>query len=344
MNKITIKIMTLILAFGLVSTSSGQLFRSTSKVGTTSAQFLKIGAGARATAMGGAYTALSDDIYSVYYNPAGIATAASTSQVTFNHASWLADISYDFGAASINLGDMGTMFADFTLLGVPEEKVRTFENQQGDGRVWDASSIAIGVGYAKQLTDRFSIGFHAKYIQETIWNSSASGFALDVGTLYRTPFNDLMIGAAISNFGSKMQLDGRDISFNTDPNSDDNSGPNNTPAQYTMGQFDLPLTFRVGLSMNLVKSRYYRITGAVDAVHPNDNSEYVNSGIEAAYDEMLFVRAGYKSLWKNNTEEGLTLGAGFKFKFADMRITVNYGYADYGRLENVQFFDLGFIF
>jgi hypothetical protein len=68
------------------------------------------------------------------------------------------------------------------------------------------------------LTDRFSIGFTAKFVQERIWNSTASGFAFDVGTLYRTPFNDLMIGASISNFGTSMKLDGRDIQFNSDPN------------------------------------------------------------------------------------------------------------------------------
>lgn len=336
--------MVLVLVLGLVSTSSAQIFRDVSKVGTTSAQFLKIGAGARAIAMGGAYTALSNDIYSIYYNPAGIATTKTNTEVSFNHANWIADISYDFGAVAIKLGDMGTLFADFTVLSVPEDDVTTYENPDGDGRKWDAGDIAIGIGFARQLTDRFSIGFHGKFIQQSIWNSSASGFAFDVGTLYRTPFNDLMIGASISNFGSKMQLDGRDIAFNYDPDDDLSTGPNNIPSQYTMGKFDLPLTFRVGLSMDVVDTRYYKLTAAMDAVHPNDNSEYVNTGVEASYDQMIFIRAGYKQLWMNNNEGGLTLGAGFKFKVADMRLMVNYGYADYGILKSVQFFDLGLSF
>ena len=345
MKRLSIKLTLLILTVGILSTSYPQLFRSTSKVGTTAAPFLKIGAGARAIAMGGAYTALSDDIYSVYWNPAGIATSSSDMHITFNHAEWLADMSYDYAAGSINLGDFGTMFASFTTFQVPEDKVRTFEYPEGDGRVWDAGSIAVGVGYAKMLTDRFSFGFHVKYIRESIWNTSASGFAIDVGTLYTTPFNDLKIGASISNFGSTMQLDGRDIRFNYDPNDNIDTGPNNISSQYKMDTFDLPLSFKIGLAMDLLNTRFLRLTAAVDATHPNDNTEYVNSGAELAYDEIFFVRAGYKSLFKENSEEGLTLGGGFKYKLgSNLKIFVNYGYADFGRLDNVQFFDIGLIF
>ncbi len=333
------------LTFGFYSESNAQLFGSTSKVGTTAAQFLKIGAGARAVGMGGAFTALDDDIYSIYWNPAGIATSNSTSMVTFNHAEWLADMSFDFAAGSINLGEMGTLFASITTFQVPEDKVRTFQNPEGDGRVWDAGSMSIGMGYAKMLTDRFSVGIHAKYIHESVWNTSASGFAFDVGTLYRTPFNDLMIGASISNFGTKMSLDGRDIQFNTDPNNNINSGPNNIPSNYQTGEFDLPLTFRIGLAMDVVETRYFRFTAALDATHPNDNTEYVNSGMELAYDEVVFFRAGYKTLFMDNSEGGLSLGGGLKYGLSDnFKVFINYAYTDFGRLENIQFFDIGLIF
>ncbi|MBN1638193.1 MAG: UPF0164 family protein, partial [Ignavibacteriales bacterium] len=80
----------LLLSFAFYSNITAQVEGTTNKVGTTAANFLKIGAGARAIGMGGAYTALSDDIYSVYYNPAGIARTEGTGQVSFNHAEWLA--------------------------------------------------------------------------------------------------------------------------------------------------------------------------------------------------------------------------------------------------------------
>jgi opacity protein-like surface antigen len=339
------RVIIFLFSFLLVSVAFAQNDRSTSKVGTTAAQFLKIGAGARAIGMGGAYTAIGGDLYSLYWNPAGIAESRDNGQVVFNHAEWLADIKYDFAAGAIRLEDFGTFAVTLTSLGVPEDKVTTMENPEGDGRVFDASSLAIGFGFAKELTDRFSIGFHAKYVREAIWNMSASGFGIDVGTLYRTPFNDLKIGASITNFGSKMQLDGSDIQFNDDPNNDDNSGPNNISAKYNVDSYDMPLTFRVGLSMDVLNTSMFRVTAAVDAAHPNDNTEYMNTGVELAYDELIFVRGGYKSLFLRDSEQSFTLGAGLNYRItSQMRIFVNYGYADYGRLENVQFIDIGLTF
>ncbi|MCU7490583.1 MAG: PorV/PorQ family protein [Ignavibacteria bacterium] len=329
-------------SFGQVN---AQIFRDITKVGTTAAQFLKIGPGARAIGMGGAYTAVSNDIYSTYWNPAGIANSEGSGQVAFNHTQWLANVSYDYAAGSINLPEVGTMFVTLTSLGVPEEKVRTFENPEGDGRYWDAGSLELGFGFARKLTDRFSIGFQAKYIKESIWNSSANGFALDVGTYYITPFNDLVIGASISNFGSKMQLDGRDIQFNMDPNSDGNTGPNNIPAKYEMQGYDIPLNFKIGLSMDVIKTRYIRLKTAVDATHPNDNTEYVNAGAEFAYDETFFLRGGYKSLFLTDSEQSFTLGAGINYEVTPgFKIQVNYAYADFGRLKNIQYIDLGISF
>ena len=322
-----------------------QIFRDITKVGTTAGQFLKIGPGARALAMGGAYVGVSDDIYAVYYNPAGIAISKGNGQAAFNHTQWLADVSYDFAAASLNVESLGTLFVTITSLRVPEEKVRTFEFPEGNGQFWDAGSVSFGVGFAKSLTDRFSIGFHAKYIQESIWSTSARGFALDVGTYYVTPFNDLVIGASVSNFGSKMQLDGRDIQVNYDPNGDPLTGPNNVPAKYDMDQYDLPLTFRIGFSMDVIETRYIRVKAAFDATHPNDNVEYANTGIEVAYDEMFFVRGGYKSIFLTDSEQSFTFGAGLKYEMAPgLNLDVNYGYGKFGRLKNIQYFDVGIIF
>ncbi|MFZ1290369.1 MAG: PorV/PorQ family protein, partial [Melioribacteraceae bacterium] len=267
------------------------------------------------------------------------------SQVAFNHSEWLADVNYDFAAGSINVDGLGTVFATFSSLQVPKDEVRTIEYPEGDGRTWDANSLVIGVGFAKSLTDRFSIGFHVKYIQESIWNSSATGVALDVGTYYVTPFNDLVIGASFSNFGSKMQLAGRDLQINIDPDGTSESGPNNIPGNYATEKNDLPLNFRVGLAMNVLDTRFFRLKAAVDAVHPNDNKEYLNTGLEFSYNSMVFLRTGYKSLFLPNSEQGLTLGFGVNYSLTpELEFTFNYAYADYDRLKNIQYFDIGLIF
>ncbi len=340
MKNLVYKIIVLAVIAGSVNINA-QMFRNTSKVGTTVASFLKIGAGSRALGMGGAYAAVSNDIYSLYWNPAGITRSQANGEVAFNHAEWLADISYDFAAVSLKVDDIGTLAFSVTSLSVPEEKVRTIAYPDGDGRVWDAGSLAFGIGYARQLTDKFSIGFNFKYIRESIWNTSASGVALDIGTYYVSPFNDMIIGASFSNFGTKMQLDGRDILFNYDPDGDPEQGTNNILSKYDMGTFDLPLTFRLGLAMDVYKDRYFRVTTALDATHPNDNTEYLNGGVELSYNEMFMLRAGYKSIFLKDSEQSLTLGGGFNYEIPDMMtIGVNYAWADYGRLKSVQFLDL----
>lgn len=343
MKKILLSLIILLLIF--VASISAQTGSDISRVGTTAAAVLKIAPGARALGMGSAYVGVSDDIYSTYFNPAGITRADGNSQVAFNHSNWLADVDYDFAAGSVNIDGLGTLFATFSSLRVPQDKVRSIDYPEGDGRTWDASSLVIGIGYARSLTDRFSIGFQAKLVQESIWNSSATGIAIDVGTYYVTPFNDLVIGASISNFGTKMELAGRDLQFNDDPDDTPESGPNNIPGEYSSEKNDLPLSFRVGLAMDVIETRFFKVTAALDAIHPNDNKEYVNTGLEFSYNEMIFLRGGYKALFLPNSEQGLTLGVGINYDLTpDLEFSFNYAYGDYGRLDNIQYFDIGLIF
>ena len=264
------------------------------------------------------------------------------SELTFNHANWLADIDYDFLGGVMPLGDLGTFGVSVISLRVPEDIVRTVEFPDGDGRRWSASSLAIGISYARNLTDRFSMGLNVKYVREDIWNESASGIAFDIGTLYISEIQGLTLGASISNFGSAMRLDGQDLYFNRDPNDNIGSGPNNVPSELRTESFDLPLTFRIGLAMDVVNADGIRLTAAVDATHPNDNTEYLNTGAEVAWNEILFGRVGYKSLFLRDSEQGLTWGLGFHYGIVNVAtIKLDYGFADYGRLKNVQYFSFG---
>jgi opacity protein-like surface antigen len=326
-------------------TAEAQLARQTTKVGTTVAPFLKIGAGAKSIAMGGGAVAVPGDVYAMYWNPGALTTVPGMGEATFTHAQWLADVKYDFAAAAINLDGVGTMAFSLTSLTVPEDIVRTEVNPEGDGRKWNAGSFALGVGFSRALTDRFSIGGAFKYIRDAIWNESAQGFAIDVGTYYVTPFNDLRIGASISNFGTKMRLDGHDLSFNNNPGGKSGQEAQNVPSLYETEAYDLPLSFRIGLSMDAVKTEKIRATIAIDATHPNDNVEYLNSGLELGYDEMVFGRVGYKSLFMNDAEGHFTWGVGINLGLSSTAsIKLDYAFADYGRLKNVQYMTLSVVY
>ena len=317
---------------------TAQLDRNTTKVGSTVAQFLKIPAGARSIAMGGGAVAMDGDVYSIYYNPGALARMNTPGEATFNHSEWLADMNYNFAAAGLTVEGVGTIGLSVTSLQSPQEIVRTEINPEGDGRQWSYSALSMGLSFARTLTDRFALGMTFKYIREGIWDMSAQGFAVDVGTIYTTSFNGLKIGMSITNFGSKMRLDGYDISFNNFPTGSLGQGPQNIESQYKTEEYDIPLTFRIGMSMDAYRDENIRSTIVVDATHPNDNSEYINSGIEFAFNESVFGRVGYRSLFMNNTEQGLTWGAGVQYAFGGTSsVKVDYAFADYGRLKNVQY-------
>lgn len=313
-----------------------QLRQSITKVGTTAAQFLKIGAGVRAIGMGGAFVAVANDVTALYWNPAGIATISGGGEATFNHAEWLAETAYDFAGVTLNAGNFGTLGLSITSFRVPEDVVRTYRFPEGTGERFDASSIALAVSYARMLTDRFAIGFTGKYVQDNVWNETAHGVAIDIGTHYVTPFNGLRIGAAIANFGTKMQLEGRDLYFNYDPLAESGT-VDQVPALYRVGKYEMPLTLRLGLAYDVLKQENLTVTIASDAVHPNDNSEYVNSGMEVNMRNTIYLRGGYKALFLNNSEQSFTFGGGLRYDAVGTNLKIDFGYADYGRLDNVQF-------
>jgi opacity protein-like surface antigen len=311
----------------------------TLKTGTTSAQILKINVGPRAIGMGGAFTSIADDITSVYWNPSGTANIQSN-EVYFNHSNLYMDISNDFAAISTNVSGFGSIGAFVSVLSVDEMLVRTVEQPEGTGEFFDYGSIVVGLNYSRFLTENFSIGFNAKYINESIWNMSATGFAIDVGTLYKIPvLNELRIAASVSNFGTKMQLAGRDVTEIVPAGA---GGGNFVNSNLELDKFDLPLLFRFGISADVIKEGTSRLTAAVDAIHPNDHTEYINSGLEYAWNEIIFIRAGYNSLFEKDSEKGLTFGFGLNYRIVDMiKVKLDYAYQDFGRLTEVHYFSLG---
>ncbi len=330
-----------------VMTSFGQSTgQNVSKVGTTAATFLEIPVGARAIGMGGAFVGTADDVTSLYWNPAGVARL-DHSEAIFTHTSWIADMSFDYAALSLPLENFGTLGLSFTSLTMPDMIVRTVERPEGTGERFTAGSFAVAAHYARTLSDKFSIGFTAKYISETIWDMSANGFAIDVGTLFTTDFlNGMRIGASISNFGTDMKLAGRDTrTFH--PIDPTKLGSNNQiPQNIEMDGWHLPLNFQFGIAVDVVKSDENRLTVAVDALHPTDNYESLNVGAEYGFQNTFFVRGGFQSLFLTDSEGGLSLGAGILTDLfgAGVKARADYAYSDFGRLNAVHIFALSVLF
>lgn len=321
-----------------------QIITNVTKVGTTSAPFLKVEPGARAVGMGGAFVAVANDATAIFWNPAGIARLTKT-EIILIHTQWLAGTSFDFVGFILPLGTFGTLGVSITSLSMGEMKVRTVFYPEGTGEKYGAGDVAIGLSYARNLTDRFSIGFNGKYIQQHIWHMSSSAFAVDIGTLFTTQFNGMKIGMSISNFGTNMQLDGKDTMINYDPDPVKYGNNDRIPAHMQTDKFSLPLLFRVGVAMDILKGKRNRMTLAIDAVHPNDNTENLNLGVEHVFNNMIFLRIGYKNLFTKDGEEGLTAGAGMKYRLiGNTSLKIDFSYQDFGRLNNVHRFSMGLEF
>ncbi|MDZ7261140.1 MAG: PorV/PorQ family protein [candidate division KSB1 bacterium] len=319
--------------------------KEVTKVGTTAAPFLNIDVGGRAVGMGGAFVAVANDVSAMYWNPAGVARISKT-EAMFCNTRWIADVNFNYAAFATNLGNLGTVGVNATFLTMDQMERTTIREPDGTGEMFDAGSYAFGLCYARNLTDRFSIGFNFKYITENIYHSSAHGIAMDIGTLFDTQFQGLKIGMSITNYGTKMQLSGRDLLLQADVDPTVSGNNPNINANLQTDRYDLPLMFRVGLSMDVLKgAANSNLILSVDALHPNDDVEYMNVGGEYVFNNLFALRAGYKSLFARYSEEGLTCGAGLNYKLRGaFTLRIDYGYEDFGVLKNVQMFTVGLSF
>jgi hypothetical protein len=320
------------------STVSGQ-----SKAGTTIGQFLKIGPSAKISALASAGASLSGEASLAFYN-AGSLGRLDRMEFQFSHVQWLANIDYNYAIFAVPIQNIGNISLHLISLNSGEMDVRTVNNPEGTGERFSVSNTSIGLGYSLMLTERVSVGFQASYISESIWNSSYSNFALSMGVLYQVAENSLQLGASVSNFGPRAGYSGRDlyIDFDFDPDKyGDNDG---LPAELRTDEYALPTIFRVGVSYPFIFSDDYMATLSVDAVHPNDNVESINTGVEVKLSNYVFLRGGYRGLFLEDSEGGLVLGAGINAELISYLFKFDYAWADYGRLENVHRFTVGVSF
>jgi len=285
-----------------------------SKVGTTAAPFLQIPVGARATALGESYTAIANGAESMYWNPAGLEWFEKNS-ASFNYSPWFASMQFFYFSGVLHLGEIGSFGASVTSLTTPYMLVTTVDYPDGIGQRFNAADIALGVSYAKKITDRFSFGATFKYIDRRIWEMNATAIAMDFGILYQLPWENIKLGMSILNFGSKLQMQGVDAIVMHDLDASVAGNNDQIMADLHTSEWNLPLSFRFGLSYQVIQTEDHEILLAADYVHPNDNFSSVNVGAEYGFMNHFFIRAGYKAIGLTDSQEGLSLGVGINYQF-----------------------------
>lgn len=331
-------------------------FAGTDNTGTSAANFLKIGVGSRGNSLGGAFVAQANDVTALYWNPAGIVNITSL-EVGISYTDWILDINHNFLGVVYPLGRIGTIGVSFVSLSMGDMEKTTPLQPDGTGAYFSSSDLALGLTYARQLTDRFSVGGTAKYIHESISFSSANTFAIDVGTQFDTGFHGLKLGMSITNFGGKMTLKGTDQMVKADIDEVVEGNPEKEARLETEG-WSIPLVFRFGLSMDVLERNESRLTCNIDFNDPRDINPYTTFGAEYVWNNMLSLRGGliYRPDDFNEDKliktEELELIYDFKFAFGagvylripglKSKVKMDYAYSDLGLLSSVHSFSFSF--
>jgi hypothetical protein len=278
-----------------------------SKVGAAGGQFLKIGVGARANAMGGAFGAVSNDLSSVFWNPAGLAEI-STMTADFSYTQWFATYSHNFGAIAMPVGSGYTAAFSVTNLSSGDIRVTTVDKPEGTGSFYQVNDIAVGASFSGFLTDQFSFGVTVKYVQNAFSSVSASGFAFDIGTKYDTGIQGIKLGFSMHNLSTQQQYDGTDLRTSKKLEETLDMAP--LDATYLAYPFNLPITFRAGISSELIKEDEHKLLAAVDFVTLTDVPEQLSLGAEYVWNDFLSFRGGYTF---GQSQLGISGGIGLKY-------------------------------
>jgi len=295
--------------------------------GTSSLQFLKIGNGARGTGMGETFVAVSDDISALYWNPAGLVQFKENG-VTFSHTLWFVDTQLQFFGAVYHFGGNNAVGLSVASLRTDDMKVTTEVQPSGTGEYFRFSDIAIGLSFARQMTDQFSFGATVKYIEETLGALKMRGVVGDLGTFYRTGLGTSRFAVLISNFGAQVTPSGS-VNLIGGRVAD------------SFQKFPPPTLFRIGFAIEPILTGSNRLTTSIQLNSPNDNSENVNIGAEYAYKELLFLRGGYKF---NVDAENFSFGAGIKVPISFAKTELDYSISNYKDLGFAQRFSINLLF
>jgi hypothetical protein len=327
-------LISLLVVSGVFAQQSGIEPEKIERVGLSGWQFLKINLDARQSAMGGAYTAISHGtVGSIFGNPAAMSDVKS-GDVMFTNVQYVADINYYAAAAAYNvegIGVFGFSVSSLDMGDIPETINSEISGESRTeavvtGRMFTGGDMAAGISYAKQITAQLSVGANVRWIREEIDNLDMNNISVDFGTIFYTGWRTLRIAMVARNFGPDQNLAGWDEGVQIEP-----------------VDVRMPMDFHLGLGMDFFDgdNSPHLLTVVLEASHPNDGPEKVNTGAEYWFKDIIALRAGYRM---NYDEESFTFGAGLKYGFGSVAGKVDYAFVDFGLLEQVHMFSLGLMF
>ena len=315
---------------------------SNKKLAQTGMKFLVVGTSGRETALAEAFTSLENGSSSMFYNPAGMATFASQVDASVGRTEWIADIvHYNFALAYRPFeGDYGVFGISMQFVNYGDVQSTILANNTDgylDVGTFRPSAYAIGIGYARSLSNKFSLGANIKFVdqnlgegitavsytpnrknKDSVFATTSSVrnvldlLAFDFGILYKTGYKSLAFGMTLRNFSRE--------------------------ASFIKESFQLPLSFKMGISMNVldfadIAKEVHSMNVSVDAEHPRDYPEQLRMGFEYIFQNTLALRYGYVS---PSDQQSNTFGVGLQQSLGGATLNVDYSYSAFKDFNSVQ--------
>ncbi len=297
------------------------------KIAQTGMQFLSVISDAKAASMAGAVTSIETNSSALFFNPATMGFNTQFISTSFSLNKWIADINHQNISLSISPaeGEYGVFALSLQLIDYGEILGTVVANTDlgyEDIGNLSASSYAVGFGYSKRLSDKFSVGGQVKYVAQDLANAivpvtdsttstvenKASGLAFDFGTLFKTGYKSLQFGMSVRNFSQEFK--------------------------YAQEGFELPLTFSIGISMDMfdftsLEKNEHSFILSIDAIDARSHSAQIAIGCEYMFLERFMIRTGYIT---NSDEHDIAFGVGASI----FGFTFDYSYTPYGLFGNIQ--------
>jgi hypothetical protein len=296
--------------------------------GSSTAPFLRIGQGARAEGMGGAFTAVADDAHATHFNPAGLAQITRRS-LALDHLEFIEDIKSEYASYVQPFNQANGSFGaevTFVDLGSIDRLDNTGAAASGETKVTGQSGA---LAWGQAIGDRLALGVAGKFINQNLAGEKDSTFAGDGGILVFIVPNKFALGASIQNVGAKMQVGSTDE--------------------------DLPLTYRGGAAFYVMPQQ---LVFAADVEKERDTDAILHLGGEYIYLGRFAVRAGWRDtleakggfsagasyIWHPGGESGF-FGSSEKVSTTEgVVISFDYAFVDYGDFDATHRFGINLSF
>lgn len=336
-NIIRLVLSLLVLASGMSFAGGGN------RNATAGATQLLIPVGTRGIAMGGATLSNSKGLESLFWNPANIARNDNSLEVLFSHMSYIADIGVDYGAVAFSVGSVGRFALSIKSLNIGDIIRTTTTYPDGTGATFSPQFSTIGLSYARDLSDRISVGLTANIVSETMDQVSATGMAFNIGIAYQNLGNidGLSLGFAIKNLGPKMKYEGAGLNVEASVEGSTRDDGSTSTYKVDSAPFEMPNTLEIGLGYDLKFAGNNEVI--LSAAFKNDNfyEDTYSVGAEYGFDKLVFARCGYTFMPSVDSEDrvyGFTAGFGIDYNVGGVAFKVDYAYRD------VQYFDANHVF